>query len=124
MEKQNVWVDGVIPSEPDAWIWAGDIVYLDDANVNCDVPSNSSEWTQQCACESTWLLKAPYSCTAGDVDHARGRTSRVHIYVCGCDIYIHALFCIFLYLCICVNMYVCMMSLFHLRKDVLVVVLF
>lgn len=27
---QPIWTQAVIPAEPDAWIWAGDMAYLDN----------------------------------------------------------------------------------------------
>ncbi|BFI29582.1 hypothetical protein AXG93_3242s1330 [Marchantia polymorpha subsp. ruderalis] len=66
---QPVWVHGVIPSEPDAWIWLGDMAYMDEPRVNCAaLPSHP-----HCNCTSDWLHQAPYSCMAGDVDHALSR---------------------------------------------------
>lgn len=53
----------------DAWIWLGDMAYLDNANVNCAVATDSPE----CDCEENWLAKMPHSCMAGDHDHARLR---------------------------------------------------
>ena len=34
MRPQPVWTNGVIPSAPDAWIWAGDMAYMDDPTIN------------------------------------------------------------------------------------------
>lgn len=68
-EKQAIWTDGVIPLAPDAWIWLGDIVYLDDPSVDCRELPNSP----QCDCETDWLLTSPFSCFAGDPGHARDR---------------------------------------------------
>jgi len=68
-EKQAIWTDGVIPLAPDAWIWLGDLVYLDDPSVDCRQMPDSP----QCDCESDWLLTSPFSCFAGNVAHARDR---------------------------------------------------
>ncbi|KAL3684029.1 hypothetical protein R1sor_002051 [Riccia sorocarpa] len=66
---QPVWVHGVIPSNPDAWIWLGDMAYMDIPRINCAaLPSHA-----HCNCTSDWLHQAPYSCMAGDVDHALSR---------------------------------------------------
>lgn len=68
-EKQAIWTEGVVPLAPDAWIWLGDLVYLDDPSVDCRLLPDSP----QCDCESDWLLTSPYSCFAGDIGHARDR---------------------------------------------------
>jgi alkaline phosphatase D len=49
------------------------MVYLDDANINCEIPQDTDDYQSQCNCTSDWLKKYPNSCTAGDVEHARGR---------------------------------------------------
>jgi hypothetical protein len=69
LRDQPIWTEGIIPSNIDAWIWAGDIVYLDDPSVNCDVHPESS----QCNCETDWLVSSPHGCMAGDTDYARER---------------------------------------------------
>jgi hypothetical protein len=30
---QRVWTEGVIPANPDAWVWLGDMVYMDEPLV-------------------------------------------------------------------------------------------
>eukprot|EP00241_Pyramimonas_parkeae_P003592 CAMPEP_0114237380 /NCGR_PEP_ID=MMETSP0058-20121206/7357_1 /TAXON_ID=36894 /ORGANISM="Pyramimonas parkeae, CCMP726" /LENGTH=654 /DNA_ID=CAMNT_0001349413 /DNA_START=109 /DNA_END=2073 /DNA_ORIENTATION=+ len=62
----QVWVEGVIPSAPDAWIWMGDMSYMDDPNINCDdFPTHSN-----CNCTADWLHIPPHGCNAGNLDHA------------------------------------------------------
>lgn len=59
-------VQGVIPSAPDAWIWMGDMSYMDDPNINCDdFPTHSN-----CNCTADWLHIPPHGCNAGNLDHA------------------------------------------------------
>ncbi|CAM6118223.1 unnamed protein product [Calypogeia fissa] len=66
---QPIWVHGVIPSDPDAWIWVGDMAYMDEPRVNCQaLPSHA-----HCNCTSDWLHQAPYTCMAGNHDHALSR---------------------------------------------------
>ncbi|KAH9533048.1 hypothetical protein CY35_18G030200 [Sphagnum magellanicum] len=66
---QPVWSHGIIPSDPDAWIWLGDMAYMDGPRVNCEaMPAH-----KHCNCTSDWLHQAPNSCMAGDVDHALSR---------------------------------------------------
>ena len=57
---------GVIPADPDAWIWAGDFVYLDNAFLDCaEVPTQPD-----CTCNATWLSSPPFMCMAGNLPHA------------------------------------------------------
>ena len=35
LRDELIWAEGVVPSAIDAWIWLGDMVYLDDPSVNC-----------------------------------------------------------------------------------------
>ena len=65
-----MWREGVIPADPDAWIWAGDFVYMDDADCG---PKDAPYRSPACNCTSDWLHKGPYSCTAGNFDHALAR---------------------------------------------------
>lgn len=67
--SQPVWVHGVIPSKPDAWIWLGDMAYLDKPRINCD----AMPWHQQCNCSNDWLHQSHHSCMAGNVDFASSR---------------------------------------------------
>ena len=69
---QPIWKTGVIPTSPDAWIWAGDMAYLDDPFVDC---SNApfGDTNEQCQCDSNWLAQAPHSCMAASSDHALAR---------------------------------------------------
>ncbi|KAG0578100.1 hypothetical protein M758_5G198700 [Ceratodon purpureus] len=64
---QHIWVNSIIPSDVDAWIWAGDIAYTDWPDVNC--AANPSHI--HCNCTRNWLRSNPDSCLAGDVAHAR-----------------------------------------------------
>lgn len=89
---QPIWAGGVIPfqvseardvpnlpvavcsasphtAQPDAWVWAGDMIYMDMAVVDCQL--NPS--LPMCSCTSDWLHQAPYSCTAANVENAMGR---------------------------------------------------
>ena len=59
-------MQGVIPADPDAWIWAGDFAYLDNAFLDCaEFPTQPD-----CSCNATWLASPPFSCMAGDLPHA------------------------------------------------------
>ena len=63
---QPVWASGVIPSQPHAWVWVGDLAYMDDPNVDCDVlPAH-----RNCNCTADWLHIPPHGCSAGDLDHS------------------------------------------------------
>lgn len=75
LRQMPIWEDAIIPSEPDVWIWAGDMVYLDGNEVNCEVTENSAsiEWQQSCNCSATWLLSPPHTCHAGDAEYANQR---------------------------------------------------
>jgi len=67
--SQPIWTQAVIPSNPDAWIWLGDMAYMDKPRINCgDLP-----WHPQCNCSSTWLHQSNYSCMAGNLDYASSR---------------------------------------------------
>jgi len=64
---QPVWTQGVIPSDPDAWIWLGDIVYMDIPFVDCDVHPEDP----QCHCDVTAFTYPPSACMTGNLTHAR-----------------------------------------------------
>ena len=77
LREMNIWSDAIIPSSPQAWIWTGDMVYLDDPNLNCDDTSaeqiSSSSWQEGCNCTATWMSSPPSSCHAGDLEYAESR---------------------------------------------------
>eukprot|EP01038_Epipyxis_sp_PR26KG_P008218 gene8218-11124_t len=76
LRQMNIWTDAVIPSSPDVWIWAGDMVYLDDAEVDCHktISSPSQEWQKACNCSANdYLTSRPGNCLSGDVEHANER---------------------------------------------------
>jgi len=80
LRPQPVWTEGVIPSKPDAWIWGGDMVYMDDPIAQCHVDAGAVspravQWQAQCNCTSDFLHQAPYSCTAGNMDHILRRVN-------------------------------------------------
>jgi len=67
---QPIWTEGVIPSAPHAWFWAGDMAYLDDPDVDCFQYPNA----EQCSCPNnetmSWIEIPPHSCNSGKIDHA------------------------------------------------------
>ncbi|KAI5079699.1 hypothetical protein GOP47_0005178 [Adiantum capillus-veneris] len=67
--SQPIWVQGVIPSNPNAWIWLGDMAYMDKPRINCD----DLPWHPQCNCSSSWLHQPNYSCMAGNSEFASSR---------------------------------------------------
>ena len=73
LREMNIWTDAIVPSKPDAWIWTGDMVYLDDNEINCSIFESTVEWQQSCNCSQSWLLNPPYTCHAGDVEYAAQR---------------------------------------------------
>ena len=77
LREMNIWTDAIIPSLPQAWIWTGDMVYLDDPNLNCHETDpkqiSSLSWQQGCNCSATWLSNPPSSCHAGDLEYASKR---------------------------------------------------
>jgi hypothetical protein len=73
LRKLDIWKTAIIPSAPDAWIWTGDMVYLDDNEINCNMFEDTQQWQEACNCTATWLEKPPYRCKAGDVDYANNR---------------------------------------------------
>lgn len=64
--SQPIWIQGVIPSNPDAWIWLGDMAYMDKPRINCD----DLPWHSHCNCTSTWLHQPNHSCMAGNLEFA------------------------------------------------------
>ncbi|WIA30967.1 hypothetical protein OEZ86_001015 [Tetradesmus obliquus] len=69
LRPQPIWTEGVIPSNPDAWVWLGDITYMDDPLLDCaQVPS-----FPECQCEADFMKRPPFQCYAGDIEHARTR---------------------------------------------------
>lgn len=73
LRDMTVFTDAIIPTQPDAWIWTGDFVYLDDSTINCEIYQASAEWQESCNCTATWFANPPYSCHAGDVNYAKQR---------------------------------------------------
>ncbi len=73
LRDMNIFTDAIIPSKPDAWIWTGDFVYLDDAEINCEKFQPGEDWQQSCNCSATWFASPPYSCHAGDANYASAR---------------------------------------------------
>ena len=72
-----IFTDAILPSMPDAWLWAGDFVYLDDSDMDCSsvdlTVTELPEWQTTCNCSGSWLTTPPYSCHAGDVEYIRNR---------------------------------------------------
>eukprot|EP01023_Acetabularia_acetabulum_P008625 TRINITY_DN1375_c0_g1_i4.p1 TRINITY_DN1375_c0_g1~~TRINITY_DN1375_c0_g1_i4.p1 ORF type:complete len:583 (-),score=83.82 TRINITY_DN1375_c0_g1_i4:129-1877(-) len=69
-----IFTEGIIKAEPQAWIWLGDMLYLDKPNFQCphnytQIAENSDEY-DQCICDPDWV-HVPPSCLAGDVLHAQ-----------------------------------------------------
>ncbi|MCO5569762.1 hypothetical protein L7F22_023477 [Adiantum nelumboides] len=67
--SQPIWVQGIIPSNPNAWIWLGDMAYMDKPRINCD----DLPWHTQCNCSSSWLHQQNHSCMAGNTKFASSR---------------------------------------------------
>ncbi|CAM6129940.1 unnamed protein product [Calypogeia fissa] len=65
--KQPIWREGIIPSNIDAWIWAGDIAYMDWPDINCKENPDDV----QCNCTRTWLHNNRQTCFSGDIEHAK-----------------------------------------------------
>lgn len=76
MRDMSIWTDAIIPSKPDAFIWAGDFMYLDGADVDCSIPKPDEYWQKSCNCTPTWLAFPPHSCRGGDIDYANERWLR------------------------------------------------
>ena len=69
----NIWTDAIIPSDPHMWIWAGDMVYLDDNEINCNIYKDSVDWQASCNCSASYIESPPYTCHAGDAEYANER---------------------------------------------------
>jgi hypothetical protein len=61
-------------TQPDAWIWLGDMAYLDYPSVNCAVLPQDAQCS--CADENT-AFKVPPFCLSGDEQH-----SLLKVYAC------------------------------------------
>jgi hypothetical protein len=72
LREQTIWKDAIIPSNPDVWIWLGDMVYLDDNEINCNQYQNTIDWQQSCNCTADYIHTPPYSCHAGDMQKIVG----------------------------------------------------
>ena len=75
-EPQPIWLSGVLPFEPDQWLWLGDFAYLDDPVSDCTaldlaegaVPESGSF----CTCgNSDYMRIPPFSCASGSLSNAR-----------------------------------------------------
>ena len=72
VEELPIFTSITTHSNPDAWIWTGDIVYLDDPITDCDT-TQPSWWDSfdACSCDNTDNIKIPsHSCGSGDWKHA------------------------------------------------------
>ena len=73
----TIFTNAIVPSTPDAWLWAGDFAYLDDSDMNCNSIDRTvielPEWQATCNCSESWITTPPYSCHAGDVEYIRDR---------------------------------------------------
>ena len=61
-------IQGVIPEEPDAWIWLGDMAYMDNPVLDCSIKANAAH--PDCICATDFLRHMPYQCLAGNIDNA------------------------------------------------------
>lgn len=73
LRDMDIWNTAIIPSEPDVWIWTGDMVYLDDNEIDCNVFEDSQDWQASCNCTPSYINSPPHSCHAGDPDYASRR---------------------------------------------------
>ncbi|GIL44626.1 hypothetical protein Vafri_2150 [Volvox africanus] len=71
LRPQPIWTEGVVPAQPDAWIWVGDMAYLDTSPVSCDL-NDIRFLTGWCNCTAGYM-SMPGQCMAGDIDAARER---------------------------------------------------
>eukprot|EP00882_Tetradesmus_deserticola_P026846 GHRQ01029657.1.p1 GENE.GHRQ01029657.1~~GHRQ01029657.1.p1 ORF type:complete len:181 (+),score=39.52 GHRQ01029657.1:553-1095(+) len=56
LRPQPIWTEGVIPSNPDAWVWLGDITYMDDPLLDCgQVPG-----FPECNCSADFMRRPPF----------------------------------------------------------------
>lgn len=69
----SIWDDAILPIKPDAWIWTGDFVYLDETARSCSVFEPSEDWQRSCNCSASWLAQPSSGCHAGDVEYASDR---------------------------------------------------
>lgn len=58
----------IIPSAPDAWVWLGDMAYMDMPVFEC---TDDLEDSPACSCERTIFSHPPHNCFAGDVQNAQ-----------------------------------------------------
>eukprot|EP00877_Chromochloris_zofingiensis_P012778 jgi/Chrzof1/7754/Cz02g35160.t1 len=71
LRPQPIWTQGVIPAQPDAWVWLGDFAYMDDPLMDCHIVPDFPE----CTCNATFMRHPPSQCFAGDPVHARVRVN-------------------------------------------------
>ena len=64
------WVQGVLVSQPDAFLFLGDMFYGDQPPFECSARNLNSS---ACQCEPSFLRQPPFSCLAGDLDNARDK---------------------------------------------------
>lgn len=70
----TIFSEAIIPTQPsvEAWIWAGDMVYLDESDLNCYIYENTPDWQQTCNCTPNWYQTST-GCHAADVEYAQRR---------------------------------------------------
>eukprot|EP00892_Ulva_mutabilis_P008009 jgi/Ulvmu1/5580/UM023_0117.1 len=73
--ENAIWTKAIIPAAPDAWIWLGDLAYMDIPVVDCYSKENRQH--PDCQCEPTLLQHPPHGCKSGDVQNARRKTEAI-----------------------------------------------
>lgn len=79
LRDMSIFTTAIIPTAIDAWIWAGDMVYLDTNEVNCDtfpdvyVTEDNAAYQSSCNCTPSWLESPPHTCHGGDINYAQER---------------------------------------------------
>ena len=68
-------MQAIIPAAPDAWVWLGDLAYMDTPAVDCYVHSNHQH--PDCQCTPTLLRHAPHGCKSGDMQNARRKMDAI-----------------------------------------------
>lgn len=59
LRELSIFPDAIISSSipPDAWIWLGDMVYLDDSDINCNLFVEGEEWQKSCNCSTSFMQR-------------------------------------------------------------------
>ena len=65
----------MIPAAPDAWVWLGDLAYMDIPPMDCTAAANADH--PDCNCKPTYLKHPSTGCLSGNVQNAQRKVEAI-----------------------------------------------